>query len=351
MKIKFLLGVLAIGAVTALNSCKDDEVPVAGVNFEAEEQEVTESDGTPTSFHPDDPNSDEGVGRVIKAKLIFDIPLAGDAVLDFDVDGSARQTSNSTENNDFTIEAEGDNLTVDGSQVTILKGSSEASFNITIYEDSRLEFGEDEDDVTEDGVPFETIEITLESVVTGPIKLGEHALTHEVRILEDDTYVLLGWVKAGTEDDPADIDMDIWVYINENLAFKVADSDAEYKQEAFLIPAGVSNLKVGMRYVYIGGSHDVDFQSLVVNYGGTIAKVGGATDVAALSDGSYELDNKHADSDPKIISQSMSKSGFNYADLTEITIPSTGSRIRNSFNLDQRALLKKRPVKLMKVLK
>src|SRR5688572_7509562 len=148
MKIKFLLGVLAIGAITALNSCKDDEVPVAGVNFELAEQEVTESDGTVTSFHPDEANN--GVGRVIKAKLVFDIPLAGDAVLEFDVDGSARQTSSATESNDFEIEAAGDNLTVDGSQVTILKGSSEASFNIRVYEDNLIEFGEDEDDTNEE---------------------------------------------------------------------------------------------------------------------------------------------------------------------------------------------------------
>ena len=33
MKIKFLLGVVAVAAIGSLNSCKDDEVPVAGVNF------------------------------------------------------------------------------------------------------------------------------------------------------------------------------------------------------------------------------------------------------------------------------------------------------------------------------
>lgn len=348
MKIKFLLGVLAIGAVTALNSCKDDEVPVAGVNFEIEGQDVTESDGTVTSFHPDE--ADNGVGRVITAKLVFDIPLAGDAVLEFDVDGNARQTSSATESNDFEIEAEGVNLTVDGSQVTILKGSTEASFNIRLFEDSFLELGEDESDLNEDGVPFETIEITLERVVSGPIKLGEQALTHEVRILEDDTYVLLGWSKAGTTNEPADIDMDMWVYVNENLAFKVADSDAEYKQEGFFIPAGVSNLKLGMRYVYVSGSHDVDFQSAVVNFGGTVAKVGGASEAVAVSNGNYKLANKHAESDPKIISQSMSKSGLNYTGLTDITIPATGSRLRNSFQLDHRAIRSTKVKSLIKLL-
>jgi hypothetical protein len=350
MKIKFLLGVLAIGAITALNSCKDDEVPVAGVNFELAEQEVTESDGTVTSFHPDEANN--GVGRVIKAKLVFDIPLAGDAVLEFDVDGSARQTSSATESNDFEIEAAGDNLTVDGSQVTILKGSSEASFNIRVYEDNLIEFGEDEDDTNEEGVPFESVEINLERVVSGPIKLGEQALTHELRILEDDTYVLLGWAVNGTEDDPGDVNMDIWVYVNDQLNFKVEQSTTDSPVEAFFIPAGANNIKIGMRYVYKSGSFDnVAFQSLVVNFGGTVAKASGVTDVAAVSDGNYKLVNKYQETDPKLISQSMTKSGLNYTGLTEITIPSAGSRVRNTFQLDRSALLKTKPVSLMKFLK
>lgn len=351
MKIKLLLGVLAIGAVTALNSCKDDEVPVAGVDFELETQDVTESDGTPNSFHPEESDG-EGVGHVIKAKLVFDIPLAGDAVLEFDVDGTTRQTSNSTESSDFKIEAEGENLTVDGSQVTILKGSSEASFIITIYEDGSIEFPDDEDDYTEEGVPFETIELTLERVISGPIKLGT-ALTHTVHVLEDDSYVLMGWGVNDTQS-PGDVDMALWVYVNDEYAFPVDQSTSQSPVEAFSIPAGINNLTIGMRYVYKSGTaDDVDFESLVANYGGTVTQTNGNSDVGIVSAASYTLANKHVSAEPQTISQSMTKSGFNYTNLTDITVPTSGSRVRNdaTFRLDPRSLRKLKPVSVIKFLK
>ncbi|HEY0744430.1 MAG TPA: hypothetical protein VGD40_23350 [Chryseosolibacter sp.] len=351
MKIKLLLGVLAIGAVTALNSCKDDEVPVAGVDFELETQDVTESDGTANSYHPEAEGSD-GVGRPIKVKLVFDIALAGDAVLEFDVDGTTRQTSNTQELSDFKIEAEGENLTVDGSQVTILKGSTEASFIVTIYEDGRLEFPDDDEDFTEDDIPFETIELTLERVVSGPIKLGT-ALKHTVRVLEDDTYVLIGWGVNNTQS-AGDVDMDLWVYINDQFAFPVEDSDSQNPYEAFSIPAGIDNLKIGMRYIYKSGTaDDVDFESLVANYGGTVARTNGTSDVGIVSAGSYTLANKYVSAEPHTTSQSMSKNGFNYTNLTDIVVPTSGSRTRNdaTFRLDPRSIRKSKPVSVIKFLK
>ncbi|HEY0654941.1 MAG TPA: hypothetical protein VGD65_17505 [Chryseosolibacter sp.] len=325
MKIKFLLGVLAIGAVTALNSCKDDEVPVAGINFELAEQEVQESDGTVASFHPDE--ADDGVGRVIKAKLVFDIPLAGDVTLKFDVDGTARQTASADDNIDFEIDAEGDNLTVDGTNVTILKGSTEASFNVRVYEDFVMELTEDSE-FNEDDIPYETVELQLESIVSGPGKLGE-AIEHVVKILEDDAYVYLAWGVNNT-DDPGDVNMDLLIYINGNFAGGSAYSTTASPYEIVTIPGGYPTRTFGLSYVYKAGTaNDVDFLAEIFNFGGTLTTSGGTSNPLLQFNGSYTLqniNNYNSTTPSSNITQTMVKNGLNYTGVTALTIPATGSR-------------------------
>lgn len=334
MKIKFLLGVLAIGAVTALNSCKDDEVPVAGINFELEVQEVPESDGTITSFHPDE--ADDGVGRVIPVKLVFDIPLAGDVVLKFDVDGTARQSASTDELNDFEIDAEGDQLTVDGSNVTILKGATEASFNVRIFEDFIMEW-DSESEFTDDDIPYESVQLKLESIVSGPGKLGE-ADEHEVRILEDDTYVYLEWGTNNT-DNPGDVNMDLLIYRNNTYIGRAAFSDANNPYEIITIPAGYPATTFGLSYVYKSGTaNDVDFLVEIANFGGTLAKSSGTPSSLLQFTGSYTLANinNYSTTTPSSkVTQSITKSGSNYNGVTELTIPESGSRVGNKVSHEQ----------------
>ena len=331
MKIKFLLGVFAIGAVTALNSCKDDEVPVAGINFEQAEQEVTESDGTITSFHPED--ATDGVGRIIKAKLVFDIPLAGDVVLKFDVDGNARQTPSTDELNDFMIEAEGDGLTVDGSNVTILKGATEASFNVRIYEDFFMEWDPDLE-VNDQEIPYETVELKLESIVSGPGKLGT-ALEHTVKILEDDAYVFLQWGANNTEN-PGTANMDLLIYINNQFAGGSAFSTASSPFELLTIPAAYPARTFGLSYVYKSGTeNDVDFVAELGNFGGTFTPASGSPNSLLQFQGSYTLANinNYSSSAPTSkITQSITKNGFNYTNVTALTIPESGSRAGNKIS-------------------
>lgn len=334
MKIKFLLGVVAIGAVTALNSCKDDEVPVAGINFELAEQEVTESDGTVASFHPDE--ADDGVGRVIKAKLVFDIPLAGDVVLKFDVDGNARQTASTDELNDFTIEAEGESLTVDGTNVTILKGATEASFNVRIYEDFVMEWDADSE-LNDDDIPYESIELVLESVVSGPGKLGE-ALEHEIKVLEDDAYVYMQWGINNSEN-PGDVNMDMLIYFNNTFAGGAAFSNASNPYEIITIPGGYPARTFGLSYVYKSGTaDDVDFMIEILNFGGTLTTTSGTSNPLLQFNGSYTLANinNYSSSAPQSkITQSITKSGLNYTNVTELTIPTSGSRVGNKISREQ----------------
>lgn len=348
MKIKLLLGVLAIGAVTALNSCKDDEVPVAGINFELEEQEVSESDGTIASFHPDE--ADDGVGRIIPVKLVFDIPLAGDVVLKFDVDGTARQSATTDELNDFEIDATGDFLTVDGSNVTISKGATEASFNVRIFEDFIMEW-DSESEFTDDDIPYESVELKLESIVSGPGKLGE-AVEHVAKILEDDTYVYLEW-SADNTDNPGNVNMDLLIYRNNTFIGGAAFSDANNPYEIVTIPAGYPTTTFGLSYVYkSGSSNDVDFLVEILNFGGTLTKSSGTVNSLLQFNGSYtqaNINNYNSSAPSSKVTQSITKNGLNYANITELTIPETGSRVGSKISHEQvlRRLGTARPV-LMK---
>ncbi len=328
MKIKLLCGVLAIAGISILNSCKDDEPPVAGISFESEEQEVTESDGTLASFNPDDVSS--GEGRVIPVNLVFDRALAGDVVLEFDIDGSARKTSNSTESKDFEIDAEGTNLTVDGTKITLPKGATEASFSVRIYEDFLFEFDQDSP-VNDDDIPYETIELTLTSVTSGPGKLGEK-LTHTIKILEDDSYVFLSWNPGDQTGTVGDVDMDMFIYLNNELAGSSAYTNDDFENEFIVIPGGLPDADMGMSYVYHSGtSNDVDFSVEIANFGGNLTKSSGSSAKVYTFAATYGTVNKNPYVDVEhpgaVIEQTMTKSGLNYTAVTNITVPGSGSRV------------------------
>lgn len=327
MKRNLILGLLIVAGFPFLNSCKDDEVPVAGIQFELEEQEVTESDGTIESFHPDE--IDDGVGRIIEVKMLFDIALAGDVVLEFDIDGTARENASQSEVNDFEIVEESDGVTVSGDQITILKGVSEASFSVRIFEDYLFELDEDSP-VNDDDIPYETIELTLESVVSGPGKLGTQ-LEHVVKILEDDAYVYLEWNPGDQAGTIGDVNMDLFIHIDGDLRAVSRLPNDQVPYEIMLIPGGFEPGTYGMSYVYKSGtSNDVDFFSEIVNYGGTISTTGGQSGVVLTSQATYTLENINAYDDENpvadAIEQSFVKDGLEFVDATDITVPSSGSR-------------------------
>ena len=70
MKMNFLWAVLVVGAVPVFfSSCdKDEEVKKSNIEFVSDAQEVSESDGTLISFHPE-VYPDEGVGREIEIDI------------------------------------------------------------------------------------------------------------------------------------------------------------------------------------------------------------------------------------------------------------------------------------------
>ncbi len=328
MKWTVIISIVTLAGLAMLTSCKDDEVPIAGIEFELEEQEVPESDGTIESFHPDE--DDDGVGRIVLVKLIFDRALAGDVVIEFDVDGTARRTKSSSEVNDFEIEDESDGMTVDGDNITLLKGSTEASFSIRIFEDYNFEFSDDLP-VNDDDIPYESIELSLESVVSGPGKLGTK-LDHELKILEDDGYVYLEWNPADQAGTTGDVDMDLFVYINGNLAGISSLDNSQFPFEALVIPGGFPSAEYGMGYVYKSGtSEDLAILSEIANFGGTITTTEDESGAVVTTTGKYTLANINAydsQNPSSEIEQSFEKDGLDYLELTNISVPESGSRMR-----------------------
>jgi hypothetical protein len=338
---KFITYLLSLATVVVLSvallSCKDDEPTISGISFELEEQEVTESDGTFASFHPE--LTDEGRGRVIEVKLVFDHALANNAVIRFDIDGTARKVANNQELNDFEILEEGEMVTVDDDEITILKGATEAKLEILIFEDVAFEYQKD--------TPFETIILTLEAVLSGPAKLGTQ-LKHTLKIVEDDAVGILQWQAQDMTPADAKVDMDLIFWLNDGVVWYAANEGTGF--EGTNIPAGLGEGDFGISYTYYSGESDnLNFTGVLFNTGGTLngQKYTYQVNNPLSFGGNYKKVNlnpwtEEGASAPKI-AQTMVKTGINYSNISGISpFPEGGSRANNPapVKLDQAMLAK-----------
>lgn len=342
--------VLAVGT-TVYTGCKDDdEVPIVGVSFESATQETTESNGTLASFHPDlkDILEDDqyifqftgadGTGKDVPVKLIFDGELQQQAVLKFTVGGTAtdineEDTDNAILVNDFEIVATGENLTVSGDEITINPGVSEASIIIRLFEDFEIEGDEDFEDM------IETIQLSITSVVSGPVTLGTQT-SFELEIVEDDAIFWHWWYPEAdpTIEGSRTIDMDMFAwYDNRVVSYSVGEtSPTSNPAEYIILNGGFPEGDYGLSYVYRGGDAD----SVIV-----VAEFYGNSDgefYPIFSDNSnpepgedylvyadvYRRANLNSDleANTPLIVQTMEKEGVSFNDITAIQVPDTLSR-------------------------
>ena len=320
MKRNFIWGLLVVAGFPFLNGCKDDEPPKpAMLNFEKADDEVTESDGTMTSFHPLLVN--DATGTAIEVKLLLDKPLLETSVVSFSLGGTATKNSPS-DIGDYDIE---------GNNITLEKGATEAVMTIQLFEDGEPEF----DDFNNNDLAFEDIVVTLESVISGPIQIGEQK-TFTLNVLEDDAIVFLEWDpqdQAGTG--TGDVDMDIFLWLdNELIDYGIAKStETEYVIIYGGYPAG--NYSLSYTY-YEGTSDDLDIYSVM--FGTLNGDDHPYPNDPLVFDGNYKLVNKNTypqdGSIPDVqIVQTMVKSGINFSSISAITSPASGSRIgRTSAN-------------------
>jgi hypothetical protein len=336
MKRNLILGILGLAGLTFLSSCGDDTPTPSGVSFELADQSTTESDGTIKSVHPD--LVQDGQGKTVQVKLVFDKALPGATVIKYKIDGTASKinpvpaSGSDFEVNDFDV-AEGTNLTLTTDELTIAKGATEAIINVTVYEDYEFEY--DKNVVNSDKVSYETIIFTMMSVVSGPAKLGTQ-VTHTINITEDDAVFLLQWGTNNTTS-AGDVDMDLLFSLNNELVWGSA-SDGTYEIVNF--PGGFPEGQYGLSYTYYAGtSDDVDFAMGVYTTSGSVngQKYNYGTGNPLVFKASYTLKNinKWSDTSPPKVVQTMTKSGINYTNFSTITVPADGgSRFaENNFRL------------------
>jgi hypothetical protein len=330
-----IAGVLILcGALFFLDSCKDDPAPIAGISFELENESTTESDGTIKSFHPllwQSYASTSGAkgtatGREFKVKLLLDKAAPETTVISFTLSGTAIKNSASAVG-DYSIE---------GSNITIDKGATEAYITLTLYEDFDF-FELDSDDL------FKTIIITLDKIISGPAVIDETNTVYTLTVNEDDLLTVLQWNLDKTTALDVDMDMLLWAgstsaFIGSTQGYKASEYSSKVGTEYFSIPGGFPNATYGLSHVYYSGTASpLDF---IVWF---VGKVGATT---------YTLDNplkfapnpkyttaninKYDDatvgSTPKII-QTIVKSGLSFTSVSPISVPASGSRVGgNDFN-------------------
>ena len=306
---------LVAGLSLIISACsKNNEPPKSGIAFEEPSMDVNESDGTLASFHPQLVNN--GTGHDYDIKLILDEPLAEKSIVKFSIGGTA--TKDGAQIGDFDIVGNDELLTID-------KGATEATITIRVFEDYTLEY--DPAQLDENGYPYETVILTLESVESGTLVISDQN-TFTLNIFEDDTGIFLDWDSGdGT---PGDVDMDLLLYIDGNYRAGSAAIGTDF--EGISIPAGFADATYGMAYPYYSGSSNtLNFSVDIVDFGGSLNGTASELNYSA----SYTLDNLNpydsTDSpnykgDPVIV-QTMEKSGFNYVNISQITVPDMGSRM------------------------
>lgn len=328
--IGWIPAIMVVLGMGVFSSCKDDEKPRAKISFAQESMDITESDGTPASFHPLYFNG--ATGRDIEVKLLLDRPLDETAVIAYTIGGTAIKNTPSDIGN-FEIKGNSEYLTIG-------PGATEAVITITVFEN----FDFDAENETN---PFVTVILTLESVVSGPAELVQGSQNiFTLRIFEDDTFVILTW-DNGTEGQTGDVDMDLWLWLDDpetpaedftNLGGSAAE-DSDF--EALLIPGGFPDGTYGLSYTYWGGTaDDVNFYVSFANFGGNL---NGATAPLEFT-GAYTLANINVydnASDPNHkgppeIIQTMVKNGLHYTDISNIvTVDGTSrmdTRVIKAFN-------------------
>jgi hypothetical protein len=345
MRIRLTGALMLSAALMILNSCKDDPAPPAAVSFDIIEQATTESNGALTSFHPSLQSG--GVGQDIKVKIALDKALADNAVLSYSVGGTASKTSTYVAStgagdvNDYNIDG---TQAKDTQSLIIEKGATEAYITITVFEDWNFEV----DDTDSDGNFIENIILTLESVVSGPIKLGTDKLTYTLTIKEDDDVFFLYWPKA------VDADLDFFVLKDASFMNGSQDkntdgyvtSDGQYRTEALFLPAGYPDGTYSLSYPFHSGTAtSVDFDVYMLTTSGTLngQSYPYSGNSALKFSGTYTQQNLNPYTDNATassfsIEQTMVKSGINYASISNISVHTDGSRIKSldakSFSLN-----------------
>jgi hypothetical protein len=317
--LRWLPSVMVIAGLMMVASCKEDEAPRAKLSFSMVDDEIYESDGTLESFHPQLISG--ATGTEYEVTLLLDKPLAETAVIAYTVDGTATRNS-AFELGDYEIDGNYD-------YITLGPGATQVTITINVFEDFDFEFDEDLNF-------FETITITLDEVISGPIQLDPNAQnTFTLNIYEDDSFIFLNWPDG-------DVDMDMFLWFDdpstteEDFAYLYGSFDKSTDGsggEAFNIPAGFPNAKYALSYTYFAGTASpLNFTAQMLNFGGTLN--GSASELTfngSYSAGNINVWNNEDDPNYKgdpLIAQTMTKAQLDYTGISNILLNSSSGSSR-----------------------
>lgn len=277
-------------------SCKDEVVPPpATLTFASKVTVVSEDEG------------------LVLITLNLDKAAYRDIVIDFTIKGSAQLIT------DYETTA----------TATILEGTTSGDLSITLIDDTEFEFDQDLIDLA--GILGETLEISL-ARITGNALPSENSeeISHLLVIRENDEVeksltIDLSWDSGdGT---PGDVDMDLIIFFidpEDGPIFLTASTSigTGFEKITIATPAPDGLYGLAIRY-YEGISDNVTFTAKFTSENGTLP--GGVTEATRI--GVYTQANLNGEENkPVQIVQTFEKKGSDYTAVSDITIPTSGSR-------------------------
>lgn len=295
-----LLSILIVGfMLMPLSSCKDDEPPAkAKISFVELSRTVNEDDD------------------IIEIEVQLDKPASQDIQIEYELDGTAQDeltSNNSTPAGDYEIVTD----VSDHGEIDIPQGETTGIIEIQLYSDVYLE-------------DPEMIEIDLLTVNSDQVELTRDDHMEITLEQEDGLVIVLDWENV-------DADLDLIVRIGETvnswLGFITASLSTSIPEFVFIpknvseVFLGTNSAAFGLSFQYYAG--DVDPLDFNVTF---IELIGGELEPLANREtftAQYTIANLNESTDIETtkVAQTFQIVGTNWTSISDIIVPSTGSRM------------------------
>jgi len=286
---------LVIALSVMLPSCKEDEPFVKPkLSFSQKTLTLKESDGE------------------VEIEVAIDKAYSKDIEIDYSIAGTAGEEVKvgNTANPDYKIIS-------DYLKVEIKAGETKGIIKLELFSDFEIE-----DD--------ETIELQIEEVDSEEIEITRDDEMNITLKQEDGLIVVLEW-GVGTGEKYLDVDMDLFLWAKDNSSNLVNTFFGSFEEsflspEFFFLPTALlDDGTYGLSCNYYAGT--VDPMNFQVRY---IKLVNGASGSAVTKKGTYTLANINPWFETKVnpvLVMTFEKLGAEFKDFSEITVPTTGSRV------------------------
>ena len=272
-------------------------------------------------------NEADGADGPIGITVQLDNPASGNMIVEYTLDGTALDSLFASKEEippsyyDYYID--GEVSYADGvvsGELVIPNGQTSADIMIQLFSDFRFE-----DD--------ETIEITL--TPSGSTDVGTNSTITITVTQEDGKLIGLLWEPSYTD---VDMDMFLWVGADlDNLDGVLATAltpRTTPQEELIFIPttisSGITEAAFGLSYVYYEGTADpMNFEVHFIDLIAGEFEIADERDVFAATYTAANINawDQQSGNDPLIIQTFRIVDG-QYVDLTDITVPATGSRMK-----------------------